>query len=86
LRAISSVGSRRRTRRGSAEASGQRREATAKEIGRLSLAEALVTIDEAAMVAACLAALAGDRSRDAALTLRAVGERATRRRRERGVA
>jgi hypothetical protein len=29
------------------------------------------TIDEAAMVAACLAALAGDRHRDAALTLRA---------------
>jgi hypothetical protein len=44
------------------------------------------TIDEAAMVAACLAALAGDRHRDAALTLRAMAERATSRRRTRGVA
>jgi hypothetical protein len=35
------------------------------------------TIDEAAMVAACLSALAGDRHRDAALTLRAMAERAT---------
>jgi hypothetical protein len=35
------------------------------------------TIDEAAMVSACLAALAGDRHRDAALTLRAVPDRAT---------
>jgi hypothetical protein len=33
------------------------------------------TIDEAAMVASCLAALAGDRYQDAALTLRAVAER-----------
>jgi hypothetical protein len=41
------------------------------------------TIDEAAMVAACLAALAGDCHRDAALTLRAVAERATRRARSR---
>jgi hypothetical protein len=39
------------------------------------------TIDEAAMVAACLAALAGDRYGDAALTLRAMAERATSRRR-----
>jgi len=39
------------------------------------------TIDEAAMVAACLAALAGDRHRDAALTLRAVAERASGRQR-----
>jgi hypothetical protein len=37
------------------------------------------TIEEAAMVAACLAALAGDRHRDAALTLRAMSERATAR-------
>jgi hypothetical protein len=44
------------------------------------------TIDEAAMVAACLAALAGDRYRDAALSLRAMAERATSRRRARGVA
>jgi hypothetical protein len=35
------------------------------------------TIDEAAMVAGCLPALAGDRHRDAALTLRAMAERAT---------
>ena len=42
------------------------------------------TIDEAAMVAACLAALAGDRQRDAAL--RAMAERASSRRRTRGVA
>ena len=34
------------------------------------------TIDEAAMVAACLSALAGDRRGDAALTLRVVAERA----------
>jgi hypothetical protein len=44
------------------------------------------TIEEAAMVAACLAALAGDRRGDAALTLRATAERATSRQRTRGVA
>jgi hypothetical protein len=44
------------------------------------------TIDEAAMVAACLAALSGDRHRDAELTFRAMAERATSRRRARGVA
>jgi hypothetical protein len=44
------------------------------------------TIDEAALVAACLAALAGDRYQDAALTLQAMAERATSRRRARGVA
>jgi hypothetical protein len=44
------------------------------------------TIDEAVMVAACLAALAGDRYQDASLTLRAVAERATSRKRTRGVA
>ena len=44
------------------------------------------TIDEAAMVAACLAALAGDRHRDAALTLRAMAERAASRARTRGIA
>jgi hypothetical protein len=38
------------------------------------------------MVAACLAALTGDRHRDAALSLRAVAERATSRSRTRGVA
>lgn len=44
------------------------------------------TIEEAAMVAACLAALARDRRQDAALTLRAIAERATSRARTRGVA
>jgi hypothetical protein len=44
------------------------------------------TIDEAAMAAGCLSALAGDRTGDAALTLRALAERATSRRRSRGVA
>ena len=44
------------------------------------------TIDEAAMVTACLAALSGDRHGDAALTLRAMAERATSRRRTRGIA
>jgi hypothetical protein len=44
------------------------------------------TIEEAALVAACLAALAGDRHRDAALSLRAMAERATSRSRARGVA
>jgi hypothetical protein len=44
------------------------------------------TIEEAAMVAACLAALTGDRYQDAALSLRAMAERATSRRRTRGVA
>jgi hypothetical protein len=44
------------------------------------------SIDEAAMAAACLAALSGDRYQDAALTLRAMAERATRRRRGEGVA
>ena len=43
------------------------------------------TIDEAALVAACLAALAGDRHQDAALSLRALAERVTSRRRARGV-
>jgi len=43
------------------------------------------TIDEAAMVAACLAALGGNRYQDAALTLRAMAERATSRRRARGI-
>ena len=43
------------------------------------------TIDEAAMVAACLAALAGDRHRDAVLTLRAMAERVTSRGRTRSV-
>jgi hypothetical protein len=44
------------------------------------------TIEEAAMVAACLAALAGDRHRDAALSLRAMAERVTSRSRARGEA
>jgi hypothetical protein len=44
------------------------------------------TIDEAAMLAACLAALAGDRRGDAALTLRAMADGATNRRGTRGVA
>ena len=44
------------------------------------------TIDEAALVAACLAALTGDRHQDAELSLRAMAERATSRRRSRGVA
>ena len=43
------------------------------------------TIDEAAMVAACLAALAGHRHRDAALSLQALAARATSRARARGV-
>jgi hypothetical protein len=38
------------------------------------------------MVAACLSALAGDCHRDAALTLQAMAERTTSRRRTRGVA
>jgi hypothetical protein len=41
------------------------------------------TIEEAAMVAACFAALAGDRHQDAALSLRAMAERAASRRRRR---
>jgi hypothetical protein len=45
-----------------------------------------VTIEDAAMVAACLAALAGARHRDAALTLQAMAERATSRRLARGAA
>ena len=92
-------------------------EATARELGRISLAEALeltiliarkdprrhprvaarwllryledcpeATIDEAAMVAACVAALTGDRYQDATLTLRAVAERATSRALSRGIA
>jgi hypothetical protein len=44
------------------------------------------TIEEAAMVAACLSALVGDRYQDAAQSLRAMAERATSRRRTRGVA
>jgi hypothetical protein len=92
-------------------------EATAKEVGRVSLAEALeltvliarkdprrhprvaarwltryleevadATIDEAALVAACLVALPGERERDATLTLRALAERASGRARTRGPA
>jgi hypothetical protein len=44
------------------------------------------TIDEVSMLAACLAALTGDRYQDAALTLQAMAERVTSRRRARGVA
>jgi hypothetical protein len=44
------------------------------------------TIDEAALVAAGLVALAGDRHQDAELSLRAMAERVTSRRRARGVA
>jgi hypothetical protein len=44
------------------------------------------TIDEAAMVAACLAALTGDHHRDAVLTLRTMAERTTSRGRARGIA
>jgi hypothetical protein len=43
------------------------------------------TIDEAVMVSGCLAALTGDRRQDAALTLRAIAERASSRRRTRGI-
>lgn len=44
------------------------------------------TIEEAGLVASCLAALPGAGYAEAVSTLRAVAERATRRRRERGVA
>jgi hypothetical protein len=42
------------------------------------------TIEEAALAAACLAALAGDRRNDAALSLRAMAERAASRSRTSG--
>jgi hypothetical protein len=45
-----------------------------------------VTIEEAALAAACLVALPGAGYREAAQALKAMAERATRRRRERGVA
>jgi hypothetical protein len=45
-----------------------------------------VTIEEAALAAACLVALTGVAHQEAAQTLRAMAERATSRRRERGVA
>jgi hypothetical protein len=44
------------------------------------------TIDEATMVASCLAALVGDRYQDAALTLQAAADRATSRARNLGIA
>jgi hypothetical protein len=44
------------------------------------------TIEEAALAASCLAALPGTAHQEAAQTLRAMAERATKRRRERGVA
>lgn len=44
------------------------------------------TIEEAALVASCLVALPGAGYAEAATTLKAMAERATRRRRERGVA
>jgi hypothetical protein len=44
------------------------------------------TIEEAAMAASCLAALGTERHEEAAATLRATAERATSRRRTRGVA
>jgi hypothetical protein len=44
------------------------------------------TIEEAALAASCLAALPGVGYREAAQTLHAMAERATRRRREQGVA
>jgi hypothetical protein len=43
------------------------------------------TIDEAALVASCLAALTGDRYRDAAPPLRAMAERSMSRTRPRGL-
>jgi hypothetical protein len=45
-----------------------------------------VTIEEAALAASCLVALTGARYEEAGLTLRAMAERASSRRRERGVA
>ena len=45
-----------------------------------------VTIEEAALAAACLVALTGGAYEEAKATLRAVAERASSRRRERGVA
>jgi hypothetical protein len=45
-----------------------------------------VTIQEAALAASCFVALPGAGYRQAAQTLKAMAERATRRRRERGVA
>jgi hypothetical protein len=45
-----------------------------------------VTIEEAGLAASCLLALAGASYQQAAETLRAMAERATRRRRARGVA
>jgi hypothetical protein len=44
-----------------------------------------VTIEEAALAASCLVALPGAGYQEAAQTLRAMAERASRRRRERGV-
>jgi hypothetical protein len=44
------------------------------------------TIEEAALAASCLVALPGARYREAAQTLKAMAETATRRRHERGVA
>jgi hypothetical protein len=92
-------------------------EATAKELPRLSLADALeltalvaqkdrwrhsrvagrwllryldereeATLDEAAMVAGCLAALGGYGHKEAMTTLQAMAERATRRRRTKSAA
>jgi hypothetical protein len=45
-----------------------------------------MTIEEAALAVSCLVALPGAGYREAAQTLQAVAKRATRRRRERGVA
>jgi hypothetical protein len=45
-----------------------------------------VTIEEAAMAAACLVALTGGAYEEVTATLRAMAETATSRRRERGVA
>jgi hypothetical protein len=44
------------------------------------------SIEEAALAASCLAALPGVGYREAAQTLKSMAERATRRRRERGIA
>jgi hypothetical protein len=45
-----------------------------------------VTIEEAALAVSCLVALPGAHYREAAQTLKAMAETATRRRRERGIA
>jgi hypothetical protein len=66
--------------------SGRFPRVAARWLQRLLEEDPDLTIEEAGLAASCLASLPGGSYREAAQTLKAMAERATRRRRESGVA